>query len=203
MIFASKLRTPLGRSALRIGLVFNVILSPLAAPADDLTSVSDRDPSKAVKQCISGLQKVKNMPMPKAKAEILGYTVVFNVYWGVASLLRARAALEPQWTNLSRDLDKQLSLTQSLLFPKMRKAWAESINKEAVGHGMTVWVRGGRSEALQIESGQFSTRKSIDEYQKTIRDRLVEMRFKTVEFQAYPNGNVVGYRLDSPLDGNL
>lgn len=203
MIFASALRIPLEINALSMGLAFTTVLVASTTPAVDLNSVGGPDPTKPVKKCILMLQECKTRPMEKEQGAILGYTVVFTTYSGFASLLRARAALEPEWKNLSRELDKQLSLTQSLLFPKMRKAWVESINKEALKQDMKVWVMDGRSATLEIRSTQFSTRKSIDEYQKTIHDRLLEMRFKAVEYGTDRGGDVVGYRLDSPPDGNL
>jgi hypothetical protein len=87
--------------------------------------------------------------------------------------------------NLAKELEKKISQLQVSEFPKLRKAFAEMIDKEMWEYNMDVVIGGTSNKSITFTAGMFANNANIKEIHGTLQEALTLFRFNRANYKWY------------------
>jgi|GEM_PF-4072600 len=105
---------------------------------------------------------------------------------------------------LSNKLMRLASKVQNTEFPKMRTGYMKLMAQKMWENDIYASCTGPRNTILNISGGFFAANINIMDYQSTIRDIVVSLRYKEVRYRWYKGANeFTYYKLNVPADNEI
>lgn len=147
-------------------------------------------------------ESLKTIKIPQDPREIVLTTVTFYACAKLAADARERN--DSALNKAAMGLEKELARTQASMFPKLRKAWAVSMNKKMWEHDVSVRSLGDGARTIEFVAAIFASNGPIKSTQETMQETLAALRFKKVQYRWFKNAeDYTYYKLDTPRDDTI
>jgi hypothetical protein len=161
---------------------------------------------KTVQSYIPMLTKYE--PSERATPDLVVLDAVI-FYSAATEVIKNRQSSDTALANAAKQIEKRLVPLQQKEFPKLRKAYAESIYQTMWKNDIYVTLSGSRNSTIRFTGGVFASNKNIDEFLSMENDRmwtnLKSFRFKRIEFCWYKgqDDDIVYYTTKVPSDDKV
>lgn len=170
---------------------------------DSLSEIQSKKESlNKYTSAIETLKSSKSIIMTGSKEAIISSLSVFEGYQEMAN--DSYGSDNPEISKMKNKLKSLLKSRQQKDFPKLRKAYAEVMRSALWRENIEVACTGKLKKTLTLTGGTFASNANVEDSYSALRDALVKLRFKRINFKWYEyDDEYTYYNITSDPDNKI